>query len=260
MKRDPGRSKQKEYCLEINRRSEVGKYFKSKRNDGDIKGFERDWEAWTPGRNDLMYDWSQGSPEKKTRSMAQSKHQNQNTRKQFLKFKTNEQPWITHWKNTSYTRKINLGWLTLRQSEMKLWNWKAKENKILQTFRLKNKQTKNMSLRKEMCQVSLGLLTALRSTRRLYRCIYKGGKVSPEHCIQRTWPSVVEAAERPPLHRGTASKSRHWVILQGDWPAQPHAALRARGVQKGAGPSPRKEEGLSGEWLFFSKLFISEKF
>lgn len=42
MKRDPGRSKQKEYCLEINRRSEVGKYFKSKRNDGDIKGFERD--------------------------------------------------------------------------------------------------------------------------------------------------------------------------------------------------------------------------
>ena len=42
---------------------------------------------------------------------------------------------MTHWKSTSYTRKINLGWwLTVRQSK---WNFKAKENKILRTFRLK---------------------------------------------------------------------------------------------------------------------------
>ena len=60
-----------------------------------------------------------------------------------------------------------------------------------------------------MCQVSLGLLTALFSTRRFYRCIYKGGKLSPERCVRRTRPSVVEAAERPPLRRRTASGSRH---------------------------------------------------
>lgn len=42
IKRDSRRSKQKEHCLEINRRSEVGKFFKSKRNDEDIKGFERE--------------------------------------------------------------------------------------------------------------------------------------------------------------------------------------------------------------------------
>lgn len=41
IKRDPRRSKQKEYCLEINRRLKIGKFFKS-RNDEEIKGFERE--------------------------------------------------------------------------------------------------------------------------------------------------------------------------------------------------------------------------
>ena len=195
--------------------------------------------------------------------MAQSKHRNHNTRKQFLKLKTDEQPWIAHWKNTSYTRKINLGWLTLRQSEMKLWNFKAKENKILQTFRLKNKQTtttKNTCLLGRKC---------VRSALACWQpCFPPEGSIAV-YTREESWAQNVAFGEhglpwwrlrRGPLCAGgllpgavTESSSRE------TGQHSPMPRWGPEGSRKGRDPLPGRRKAV-WRMAFFSKLFILEKF
>ena len=84
--------------------------------------------------------------------------------------------------------------------------------------------------------------------------------MSPEHYIQRTRPRVAEAAERPPLRRGTASRRLHWTHPPGRLvstaPCRPECP---RGPGRGRTLS---QEGGRPDWrmAFSSKLFILEKF